>query len=387
MVNETMTRQERVAAVLAMEQPDRVPIVPQFVMGTALHLCGVSPGRGYSDPELAHTCMLRVFDEYGGWDALYETSPDVADSGLASRQPLRFLAPGRDLPDDAALQVHEAEVITLADYDLIADMGWARFFDEVLACRLIDGDRAQVEARIAPLEKLARDRCAPDWAARGVQPMYAAMDAHPFFALSLGRSLVRFTEDLYYRPKVVERVLPAMTRELIERFSRKVTASGIRGVLLGEERVSAFHYPPRIFERFWLPYTIQIVEAMWSMGVVTTFHLDTDFGKNLPYFRQHLPRGSYVLQLDHTTDIFAAKELLDGHGILHGDLPAALQSIGRPGDVAAYVEKLIDEVGYNGGLILGVACNTAPDCKPENFRAFLETGRTHAPRRRSRTQA
>mgnify|MGYP003541941639 CR=1 FL=1 len=58
-------------------------------------------------------------------------------------------------------------------------------------------------------------------------------------------------------------------------------------------------------------------------------------------------------------------------------LPEALgtairQILGRPGD---------------GGLILGVACNTAPDCKPENFRAFLDTGRTHAPRRRSRTQA
>ncbi|MBM5810447.1 MAG: hypothetical protein FJ191_00555 [Gammaproteobacteria bacterium] len=377
-----MTCGERVAAALAMERPDRVPIVPQFVMGTALRLCDVTPGRGYSDPELAHQCMLRVFDQYGGWDALYQTGPDVADSGLAARQPLRFLAPGRDLPDDAALQVHEAEVITLADYDLIAELGWARFYDEVLASRLIDGDAAEAAARVTRLDRLARERCAPDWAARGVAPMYAAMEAHPFFTLSLGRSLLRFTEDLYFRPQLVERVLPAMTRDLIERFSRKVAATGIKGVLLAEERVSAFHYPLRIFDRFWAPYTVQIVDAMWSMGVITTLHLDTDFSKNLPWFRQHLPRGSYVLQLDHTTDIFAAKELLDGHAMFHGDLPAAMQSIGRPEDVAAYVKRLIDGVGYNGGFILGVACNTAPDCRPENFRAFLETGRSYAGGRR-----
>ena len=49
---------------------------------------------------------------------------------------------------------------------------------------------------------------------------------------------------------------------------------------------------------------------MWSRRVVTVMHLDTDWGKNLTYFRRDLPKGSYVLQLDSTTDIFAAKELL-----------------------------------------------------------------------------
>ena len=42
---------------------------------------------------------------------------------------------------------------------------------------------------------------------------------------------------------------------------------------------------------------------------MTVFHLDTDFGKNLPYWKQ-LPKGSYVLELDSTTDIFAAKQAL-----------------------------------------------------------------------------
>ena len=55
---------------------------------------------------------------------------------------------------------------------------------------------------------------------------------------------------------------------------------------------------------------MEFVRAMWSRRVVTVMHLDTDWGKNLAYFRRDLPKGSYVLQLDSTTDIFAAKELL-----------------------------------------------------------------------------
>ena len=84
-----------------------------------------------------------------------------------------------------------------------------------------------------------------------------------------------------------------------------------------------------------------------------------------------------ILQLDSTTDIFAAKEALRGHVGFHGDLPPALQSIGTPQDVEAYCRKLIDEVGDDGGFILGVGCEVAPDCKPENFRAMIETGKNY----------
>ena len=39
------------------------------------------------------------------------------------------------------------------------------------------------------------------------------------------------------------------------------------------------------------------------------------------------------------------------------------------------IKRLIDEVGGNGGFILGVGCEVPATCKPENLRALLETGR------------
>jgi uroporphyrinogen-III decarboxylase len=54
-----------------------------------------------------------------------------------------------------------------------------------------------------------------------------------------------------------------------------------------------------------------------------------------------------------------------------------LLSVGRPEDVAAYCRKLIDEVGGDGGFILGSGCSVPPDVRPENFRAMIETGKNY----------
>jgi len=118
------------------------------------------------------------------------------------------------------------------------------------------------------------------------------------------------------------------------------------------------------------------VDAFWSEGIVTLFHLDQCWDKNIPYFKR-LPRGSAVLELDSTTDIFQAKEILRDHLCFHGDVPAALLSIGSPEEVEAYCKRLIHEVGGDGGLILGSGCGVPPDVRPENFRALIDTGKEY----------
>ena len=200
--------------------------------------------------------------------------------------------------------------------------------------------------------------------------------SHPFFHLSLVRSMMKFTEDLYYRPDKVERALKAMVAETIETRIKLAKEARVKSILVVEERAGGFFYSPDIFERFWWPYTMEMVDAFWSEGIVTLFHLDTSWDKNLPYFKQ-LPRGSAVIDLDGTTDIFAAKEVLRDHLCISTDVPAALLALGQPEEVEAYCKRLIDEVGGDGGMILSTGCEVPPDVKRENFEAMLETGRTY----------
>ena len=69
--------------------------------------------------------------------------------------------------------------------------------------------------------------------------------------------------------------------------------------------------------------------------------------------------------------------MLREHALFHGDVAAALQALGTVEEMEAYCKKLIDEVGYEGGFILGTGCDSAPDCKFENLRALVETGKTY----------
>lgn len=379
-----MSRAERLAAVLAFEKPDRVPVVPQLSNAAGGHYCGVSQAK-VEDHQVGLQCLLRTFDDVGGWDGLYTDCPDTSliQQVFWHGVPMRYKVPGVDLPEDAVMQVLEDEVMTLSDYERVIEEGfWDFYYDDYLY-RISSYERSEVPALRDSLADFYAQRCLPEWEKRDVSIFAAGAGVHPFFLLSLTRSFTKFTEDLYYRPETVEKALRRLTDEWITNAIAEVSRTSYKAMFIVEERASGFYYPPSVFERFWWPFTREFVEAMWSRGIVTWMHLDTDWGKNLPYFKRDLPRGSYLLQLDSTTDIFAAKELLRGHALLYGDVPATLQSLGQPEEIEAYCKRLIDEVGYEGGYILGAGCEVPPDCKPENLRAMVHTGKTYQLSRKS----
>ena len=199
---------------------------------------------------------------------------------------------------------------------------------------------------------------------------------HPFFTLSLTRSLIKFTQDLYYRPELVENALETMTEDVIQAGINACKKTGFKWIYMPEERAEAAIYPLKIFERFWWPYTKRIVDAWHAEGITTWFHLDQCWDLNIPYFKE-LPKSSVILDLDGLTDIFAAKEVLKNHICLMSDVSAALFALGTPKDIEAYCKKLIDKLGVDGGHILGTGCEMPPTTKPENFKAFLHTGKTY----------
>jgi hypothetical protein len=373
-----MTPDERLRAAIRLERPDRVPVLPILLPEPAAGLTGRSQAEVARDGATAVKAFFEVFDAHGGWENPYPgpyTPVQLQASGVF---PLPMRVPGVDLADDIPYQLDEVEVLTPEDFDAIAEVGWERFFQDDYLWRITDLDRDELPETLADIVRnggLFLQECAK----RDTRPFFLASALHPFFVLSLMRSMVPFTQDLYYAPEPVERALARMTADLIAEKVALAKNTGSDVWLLTEERASGFFFPPSVFERFWWPYTRDIVEAFWSEGIVTLFHLDTCWDENLAYFKE-LPRGSTILELDGTTDIFAAKEILRGHVCLKGDVPAALLSIGEPEAVVAHCRKLIDEVGGDGGFILSSGCSVPADARPENFRAMIETGKRFEPR-------
>ena len=373
MADNGISSTERLWAAIRLEKTDRVPIVPTLLPEPAAHLAGISPAKVAADNAVALDAILQAFDDYGGWDSIYPGSYTPVQLQASNVNPLKVRIPGRDLPADYMWQLAEEEILESQDYDTICEMGIDRFYYEHFLGRISDLSTEDVNREIGALFTTF-ERFLAECQTRNVPPFFMGNGMHPFFTLSLMRSMVAFTKDLYYQPEPVERAIKRMTADIIVSQIPLARQSGLGTWLFTEERASAYFYPPSIFERFWWPYTKQVVDAFWSEGIVTIFHLDQCWDKNIPYFRQ-LPKGSFILELDSKTDIFAAKEILRGHACFHGDVPAALLSIGQPQEVRDYCRLLIERVGEDGGFILGSGCSVPCNVEPENFRAMIETGK------------
>jgi uroporphyrinogen-III decarboxylase len=86
--------------------------------------------------------------------------------------------------------------------------------------------------------------------------------------------------------------------------------------------------------------------------------------------------GPCPVELDSSTDIFKAKEILGGHICIKGDVPAPLMAPGRPDEVTEYCRKVIERVGKGGGLVLSTGYARPVDAKFENVKALIEAAKT-----------
>ena len=369
MGKETMTSKERYEAAISLEKPDRIPVTPLFCTPAAISLLGLDTDTVVAGGnEKMIDVEFQAFDQFGGWDAMTPYLPPDAYAMAG----LKYKLPSNDIKD---IQILEEEVMTVEDYDIIEDEGYREWAVNHLIPRSTGLDETAISDKIMALAGLY-GKILPELERRDVPLQFTTWNSHPFFGFSLHRSMEKFTQDLYYRPDKVEKAIKAAVPAYIENGLMVSEMTGCKVICCVEERAGGFFYPLDIFERFWLPHALDIVDAFWSKGIRTWFHLDTSWDKNLPYFKK-FPRGSAIVDLDGTTDIFQAKELLNDHLCISTDVSAATLSIGKPEDVENYCKKLIDEVAYNGGCLLSTGCTVPGVVKPENFRAMLETGKNY----------
>jgi hypothetical protein len=375
MIKETMSRQERFEAAVALERPDRVPVMP-LMTAFAPRSQGITQGEAWRDPEKGFKAMLDTFNDLGGFDKLYKPNlfwPMIG--GRFCSSPVRVLIPGRQLPEDALNQIDERELFSRDDYDKLAALGWNSFWDEHY--EKMSGGR--------PLERVisAQNRLLDEYIreteiyhSQNIYPLFGAYVDSSIMAFSMARTLTQFTMDLYEVPDKIKAAMDASCDDLIQNALDVVSKTKIPLVFIVLERGSGFYYRLDIFEQFEWPYLQRYVDAFLSEGLTPWFHFDTDWSLNLPYLKQ-LPRGKCVCDLDSMTDIFKAKEVLGGHMCISGDVPASLLVLGTPDEVRAYCQRLIDEVGRDGGFFLTTGCECPVDAKFENVKMMIDVAKTY----------
>ena len=373
MAHEWMTQQERFEAAISLDTVDRHPVFP-IIVTTAPRLYGITQAAAWQDHNVAREALIRCFEEFG-YD--YGSKPNYYYSMLPGKMcaaPVRNLIPGKHLAEDDLYQVDEKVLFAREDYDKIAALGWNGFWDEHY-----EKISRKTWEQFTQMQSISNQLYVDDMKIceeRGMPIFLGVAVDSVLMAFSLSRTLTEFTRDLYEVPDKVEAAMQASCDDLISNAIQVCRNNGKKVAFIVLERGSGFYYRLPVFERFEWTFLQRYVDAFVSEGITPWLHLDTDWGMNLPYFKK-LPKGKCVCDLDGTTDIFRAKEILEDHMCISGDVPASLLTVGKPEEVAEYCKRLIDEVGDGGGFMLTTGCECPIDARPENLRAMVETGKEY----------
>jgi len=377
-----MDSRERIETAIGLGKPDRVPVVPIIDFFSARY-GGISQHDMLFDVRKADQALEKTLRDLGPIDGLH-----LSYAGLGRIMQLIFPTPpvmpgvGGE-PPDGQFQFVEKTVMEPEEYLEIERRGPLRWILDKM--KLSNPDLGSPLGLARALGRATADmakvkRSARNWRARGVESLVAFNIVFtPLEYISLFmRSFHEFILDLFRRPEEVKAASRALMPTMKMQGSLMVRMSGIRRVFMGGTRTSASFLSPRQFEEFALPEWKEMCEFWVSRGVTPVLHFDSDWTAFFPYLRE-LPRGKCVLNLDGTSDIFAAKEQLGDHMCIMGDVPASLLKLGEPEEVDEYCRRLITEIGSDGGFILSSGCTIPVDAKPENVKAMLASVHRHRP--------
>jgi uroporphyrinogen-III decarboxylase len=213
------------------------------------------------------------------------------------------------------------------------------------------------------------------WTAQGIPVLSGGTVSLPFELLCGGRSLNSFFIDLMTMPDKIQEVMDAMMPHLVSHICKRAKTEGFPAVWIGGWRSASNMISRSLWERFVWPYFEKAVDDVVNSGLIALLHLDSDWTRDLAFFRS-LPKAKCILATDGQTDLFKAKEILSGHMCLMGDVPATMLAFGTPDEVYEYSTKLIEELGPEG-FILHSGCDIPMDAKLPNVQAMLAaaTGR------------
>jgi hypothetical protein len=370
-----MSSRERIDTAIRLGKPDRIPVVPMMDVFAARY-SGVTQHDLIFDIRHADVAFRKVHEELGPIDGF-----SFSNAGLGSL--VKALAivppvlPGVDGVDpDALFQFVEKTVMEADEYAALA-AGPDNFMrDKAIKYRPdINGlpqfyyNKARGQLDVFRVMLSARN-----WRRKGIEPLVGAnIILFPLEQISTQlRSYTDFVADLYRHGEDVKRAASAMLKTWIPRCLMGPRVSGVRRTFIGLTRTSASLLSPRQFEEFALQDLLYLCNYLIDHDITPLLHFDNDWTPFFHYFKE-LPRGKCICNLDGSSDIFKAKEILGDHMCIMGDVPATLLKLAEPQDVEAYCEKLIREIGADGGFILSSGCDVPIDAKPENVKVMFQS--------------
>ena len=369
-------REERIQAAINLKTPDHTPVICTEC-DFAWSFANISQREFMYDNDKMMMAYKKFYDEFQT-DAAYFHPILFHPLFYALEFPCQINIPGEELPEDSVFQIVEKEIMSEEDYKYAKTRGYIwtvmhllpklrpgvsdvknKFMDSI---RL----RFEDERTLANYNTFKEEWGWPLWYGGGMES--------PFSVLCLARSYKKLVHDIYRNPDIVKQTVNRFTKDIIKMSIGGCVANGVKRSVIGLHREGSSNFSLKIFEEIALPMIKEIVNAHVKENIITILHCDGDWNLNLPYLTE-LPKRKCVVDLDDSTDIFKAKEVLGDKFCISGNIMERLLTFGTPQKVEDYSKKLIDIVGEGGGFVLK---GEAPrEAKAENIKAMINVAQTY----------
>ena len=336
----SLTGRQRILALLAGTQTDRLPLMPITMMFAADRL-GVKYRPYATDYRVLVEAQIRTAQEFD-FDyvsCISDPAREAADCGAK----IEFF----DDQPPAIVEKHAllADPRMLASLKMPDPLGGGRMNDRVQAAALFKtriGDHKLIEGWIEG-------------------PIAEAADLRGLNTLML---------DLIDDPPFV-RDLFAFVVELELRFARAQVEAGAD--LIGVGDAAASLVGPMLYEQLVWPYEKQLVDGLHAMGTKVRLHI---CGNTSALLEAMGRLGCEIVDLDSMVSLADARAKMGPDRVLLGNLnPVAVLRNGSPQVVYAAAEECHRQAGSR--YIVGAGCEVPRDTPPPNVRALRDYARSH----------
>lgn len=351
-----------IEATINLEHTGQTPVAP-FIDHFAAKYAGVPVRDFMTNGRKRLNAILKTNNELGPWDALF--LGETANFNL-----LRIGAPlDLEIGEDTH-QFREGNYLGPKIYDSLIQTHPFLWMRKLIAQKHPDFQGLSGLLNVAKTfhEMRTQNQLLKSL---GLNPA-TGFTAFPFFEYaSLGRGHDAFIYDIVDGNQ--EKIKKAGKRytKFITDFSIALSRYiGTPRILIGLARCGP-GVSPQYFEEFALPDLEHMINRYVASGITPVLHCDSNWTSRLDYFKR-FPARKCILELDGTTDIRKAKEIIGDRMAIMGDVPADILARGSYQDNFNYCRNLIRDIGYNGGFILSSGCSVPSDAKPENVRAMYD---------------
>ena len=332
-----MTPRERVLAILAGKEPDRVPFMPITMMVAADH-AGVPYRKYVTDFNALVEGQLRTAETYGidYVSCISDPVREAADCGAA----IRFFDDTPPAPDEGNALLRDKKA--LAGLKPPDPGGGGRMTDRLRAAALFKKRAGELL-----IEGWIEGPCAEAADLRGINELMTDFYDDPGFV----RDLFEFTTALGIE------------------FARAQVEAGAQLIGIGDAAASLVG--PRLYDEFVWPYEKRLVEGVHALGARTRLHI---CGNTRPILAGMGRLGCDLVDLDWYAPMGEARQKMGPKQALLGNLdPVRTVRDGTPEIVTAAIAECHQQAGFP--YIVGAGCEIPRGTPSANLMALRDYAR------------